>query len=298
MYKEKGAVQKQMRGRVSAEHMKEHLKTECICRPVPCPLKCGFDVAFKNVIKHVESECEARMLKCSQGCGKEMKSKELENHEQHECPYRLVNCGNGCGERLKLSDLEEHKKTSCGKRMIVCTHCPKEMFADKLEWHLQNKCKKAPMFCRFGCGETVIRGKMKTHEKRHCPMRITECSLGCGVQLREKDRIYHETKFAFVSIAPKHLENQEASVERKVRRNLDIQDWSLVVQQYPPARMAPTGNLLCPRHLKYWRREATKYTNVYASLISRKHAFGGRNSGKSRLSKTAGNGLRDTARGI
>ena len=237
-----------MRGRVSSRTYERTLENRVYTSTSSVSVEVWFDVAFKNVIKHVESECEARMLKCSQGCGKEMKSKELENHEQHECPYRLVNCGNGCGERLKLSDLEEHKKTSCGKRTIVCTHCPKEMFADKLEWHLQNKCKKAPMFCRFGCGETVIRGKMKTHEKRHCPMRITEVALVVVSNYVKKTVYIMKHKFAFVSTALKHLESQEASVERKLRRNLDIQDWSLVVQQYPPARMAPTGNLLCPRH--------------------------------------------------
>ena len=233
------------------------------------------------------------MLKCSQGCGKEMKSKELENHEQHECPYRLVNCGNGCGERLKLSDLEEHKKTSCGKRMIVCTHCPKEMFADKLEWHLQNKCKKAPMFCRFGCGETVIRGKMKTHEKRHCPMRITECSLGCGVQLREKDRIYHETQICIRKHSAKTLGKPGSLGGKKSKAKsrypgLESRGSTISSSSYgsygqssvptTPANIGGEKRLNTPMSMPALSRESTP--------------FGGRNSGKSRLSKTAGNGLR------
>ena len=171
--------------------MSDHLKNDCSKRPVPCPLKCGLDVAFSNVIHHVEHDCTARAFTCS-SCGDEMTVADRETHEQHKCPQRLVNCGNGCGAQLPLSQLGEHKQTDCAKRTLTCRFCPKMMYADELDDHINTKCKFAPMFCRFGCGATVIRGKARTHEIHSCPMKITQCSLGCGTELREKDREYHE----------------------------------------------------------------------------------------------------------
>ena len=63
-----------------------------------------------------------------------------------------------------------------------------------MNWHFIYKINvKAQMYCRFGCGEMVIRGKMRTHEKRHCPIEIP-FGVSLCVEPREKDRLYHETE--------------------------------------------------------------------------------------------------------
>ena len=277
-----------------AQEMSRHLKNDCIYRPVPCPLKCGFQIAFANVIKHVEHECEARMYKCSQGCGKEMVHKEKEQHELHDCPHRWVNCGNGCGERLKLSEMKEHKEKTCGKRTIICTHCPKEMYADELAFHLQNKCKKAQMYCRFGCGEMVLRGKMRTHEKRHCPMRNTVCSLGCGVELREKDRLYHETEICIRKHSGKKTgtrggtgKSRGGSKQRKSRfPTLESRGSDASSSSY-----GSYGRSSAPTTPAQQGAGGKRNINTPMSMpaLSRENTPIGLH-GKSRLSKTAGNG--------
>ena len=180
--------------RLRLSKMSHHIKHDCDYRPVACPLACGYEVSFCNVIKHVEQECTKRSYTCSLGCGLEMTVSDKVQHEEHDCAFRPVNCGNGCGLQLPLNELSNHKANDCAKREVQCPRCPRKMFADEVAKHVHTECKKAQMYCSFGCGTLVIRGKAKTHEKHSCPMRIVNCSLGCGVEMREKDRELHETE--------------------------------------------------------------------------------------------------------
>ena len=177
--------------------VQDHLVKDCENRPVPCPLKCGQKPQFKMIDHHVKDLCGARIVECSLGCGVEQLTyKDLATHEKTLCPNRTVPCGYGCGEHISKPLIGEHKENDCPKRLVQCPYCPRKMHAGfelaGLRHHVQHECKKGRMYCRFGCGEIVIRGKSKGHEKHHCIMRFVGCSLGCGAEMREKDRDVHE----------------------------------------------------------------------------------------------------------
>ncbi|GLE03786.1 hypothetical protein PINS_up012688 [Pythium insidiosum] len=208
---------------VIAHAQAHHEADECLQRELACPKKCGETVRFLVLDEHTTATCARRLTPCTLGCGRRVPLHTMESHVATECRRRVVQC-ECCGESLVEMELSAHQSSSCAQRISVCGLCGQSnvpfarlaqhresecrmrvvtcrfncftanLLAHAKERHESFECAFRPIYCPLGCGETIIAHNAKRHE-RQCAMRFVVCGLGCGAELREKDRVEHETSF-------------------------------------------------------------------------------------------------------
>uniref|UniRef100_K3WII2 TRAF-type domain-containing protein n=1 Tax=Globisporangium ultimum (strain ATCC 200006 / CBS 805.95 / DAOM BR144) TaxID=431595 RepID=K3WII2_GLOUD len=207
---------------VLANTQQYHESGECLRRQLACPNKCGqMNVAFLDIEHHATEMCAHRLVVCSMGCGRKVSLHTMENHVLRECRKRNVTCElcnlvlveddklahqrSSCPQRISLcglcgqtnipyAELTAHRSDSCKMRQVTCKYnCfVKLLLAHEKERHETSECALRPVWCPLGCRDVLIANAVKKHE-RVCIMRFVVCSLGCGTELREKDRVEHET---------------------------------------------------------------------------------------------------------
>ncbi|OQR88190.1 hypothetical protein ACHHYP_07271 [Achlya hypogyna] len=180
---------------VRACDIDNHL-AECKNRFRPCPLACGRQVRDIDSDDHVARDCLKREVSCEL-CGSALPANLLDFHVKQDCACRILACGmcGDCGIRAK--DMQVHKVSSCRMREVTCAFagdgCMKHsLLAHEKAQHENFECKYRTIWCPLGCQAYIIARHLKTHEAA-CPMRFSVCSLGCGAEMREKDRVEHET---------------------------------------------------------------------------------------------------------
>ncbi|KAJ0393666.1 hypothetical protein ATCC90586_011030 [Pythium insidiosum] len=208
---------------VIAHAQPHHESDECLLRELACPKKCGLTVRFLELDEHTNATCARRLVLCALGCGRRVPLHTMESHVTAECRRRVV-CCERCGESLMELELATHQSASCTQRISVCGLCGQSnvpfarlqlhresecrmrvvscrfncfttnLLAHAKERHESFECAFRPIYCPLGCGETIVAHTAKRHE-RSCGMRFVVCTLGCGAELREKDRVEHETSY-------------------------------------------------------------------------------------------------------
>ena len=58
------------------------------------------------------------------------------------------------------------------------------------EHHEKHECRRAVVWCRLGCGNTLYNEKRVYHEEKLCEWRFIECPL-CAAKVRERDKLDH-----------------------------------------------------------------------------------------------------------
>ena len=88
--------------------------------------------------------------------------------------------------------LIRHKEEGCVQRTVTCSNsgCYLKIPEIKREHHERFECRRAIVYCRLGCGNTMFAEKREFHESTICEYRFVSCPL-CEEQVREKDKMGH-----------------------------------------------------------------------------------------------------------
>jgi hypothetical protein len=174
----------------SARLLDRHLDFACdYTYNKTCPLLCGLKMKAVDVAAHVE-KCERREVMC-EACGETIIHAQIEIHAKYECAARLVPCGL-CGKPVSPEEMMRHKEHKCQWRQVICSNngCFLKLPLAKAEQHQMFECRRAIVYCRKGCGNTVYLEKRNYHETELCDMRFVKCPL-CDIDVREKEKIEH-----------------------------------------------------------------------------------------------------------
>jgi len=174
----------------------KHVKENCPCRIVPCPLGCGAaGIMAADIEEHQLKTCPFRIVPCRYRCGiQDLQYRHKETHETEQCPLRPAICSLGCGHtRLTHSNREAHETKECPLRLVHCSveECPVEMQARYLQKHVEGTlsvcqpcspgpCPYSPQACKLKCAAPLRRIDMENHVRNDCPNRIINCPYGCG----------------------------------------------------------------------------------------------------------------------
>jgi len=182
--------------------MKQHVKTECRHRFVPCGNDCGLQVREIDLENHYKNECMNRIVDCELGCTTivsgvaeeitRLPAKQMKSHIKVDCPERHLRCGM-CAQEMKAKELAAHMRTSCETRIVGCrlNGCAKRLPYKDREKHERTECKYRMVLCPSGCGLTVMHKKLQRHMETVCDMLHVSCTLGCGVQVRQRQLADH-----------------------------------------------------------------------------------------------------------
>jgi hypothetical protein len=148
-------------------------------------------------------EIEALPVYCSnveRGCEWVGTIGTLEEHVA-TCGFTLVPCPEQCSDNSnevkhflrKL--LDQHLALDCPNRYHECVHCGKKSTFTFITQTHDQKCRKKPIHCPTGCGNSMERQQVKRHIRIKCPYTMTPCKykgIGCNTELMRKDMAAHE----------------------------------------------------------------------------------------------------------
>ena len=154
----------------------------------------------------------------------------LQDHDA-ECSYTKVKClysNLGCGVVILRHQLAKHAENDCGYKVTECPFCHVGYPGVKMREHLE-ECRKFPVKCPHGCGESEILRENIPEHSISCPRVPTQCrfkSMGCDFE-GPRDSL---DKHLSSSSALNSRENTAAGLNMvDIIRRLDFQDERLAV---------------------------------------------------------------------
>ena len=173
-----------------AKIMKKHLDFACdFTFNRPCPLGCTLKLREVDIKGH-KKICQRRDEICEM-CGETIIFAQIEIHGKYECIQRCVPCGL-CGLEVEVTHLEKHKDLSCAQRSVLCSNnaCYLKLPLAKMGDHERFTCRRAIVYCRQGCGNTMYLEKRQMHEEEICDCRFVKCPM-CDESVRDKSKWDH-----------------------------------------------------------------------------------------------------------
>ena len=164
----------------------------------------------------------------------------LKDHDG-ECPYTNVKCpysNLGCNVVILRHQLAKHVDNDCVYKVTECPYCQVGYPGVKMREHLE-ECRKFPVKCPHGCGESEILRENIPEHSISCPRAPTQCrfkSMGCDFEGPRDSLDEHLS-----SSTTEHLILSTKSVEKLTDelRNLKVQlDVSQAMNQTYEERLA------------------------------------------------------------
>ena len=155
----------------------------------PCPLGCNMKLRNVDIEAH-KKKCLRRESIC-EACGETIIFAQIEIHGKYECALRSVPCGQ-CGEIVPAMEIAQHRETNCHQRHAVCSNsgCYLTLPIIEMQEHVKLSCRRAVVYCKQGCGNTMFLEKRKMHENELCECRFVACPM-CKTRVRDKDKMSH-----------------------------------------------------------------------------------------------------------
>uniref|UniRef100_A0A0G4HXS1 RRM domain-containing protein n=1 Tax=Chromera velia CCMP2878 TaxID=1169474 RepID=A0A0G4HXS1_9ALVE len=113
-------------------------------------------------------------------------------------------------------------KESCPFRLLPCPHCnePVPSKGSKRHLHLRLFCKKVPVVCPYGCGESSTREKLGAHLETECVEAEVECGVsGCGERMKWGGMKEHEEH---PEVMKKHIKLLSSSLSAATEENAEV----------------------------------------------------------------------------
>jgi ankyrin repeat protein len=162
---------------------------------LPCHLGCGHMCRVEELTPHVRDDCVNRSITCSQ-CSRLIASHSLKEHKIKTCLKRVVGCPNGykgCLEMCTYEKVDLHMNTKCKVRPMVCRQLCGVMIPMKArESHEMQHCVNRELVCDQCKTVTMKAHRYSHHLKNECENRTVQCRLSCGLKMKAKDLDRHE----------------------------------------------------------------------------------------------------------